>query len=295
MSIDITETRSRRALLVGAIGGVSALVAHALGKPNPMLAGGGSVQLGATNTSNGTTIVQNLTNEDVPLLSRSTKGDGFVGRGATSGVVGVGNPGPGVRGSSVEGILASRLPQRVGVLGLGDRAGVQGKSANRVGVLGVAGGAGPSSMPPNAGVYGWSNAEGAGVSYGVLGRSTALHGYGVFGTSDRGSGVQAFTESGVAVVASVTGGGSGRALLVNGQAHFSTSGLATVAAGSDKKVVTPGFGLSISSKVLATLMGNAGGSVVLKRVAIDAVADTFTILLTGNAANDVSVAWFVLE
>ena len=284
MSFEEAATRSRRALLFGAIGGLSALVAHALGRPSPLVAGGGSVQLGTTNMSSSTTTVQN-----------NTAGHGFVGAGLTSGVSGIGSPGPGVSGSSVHGLLSSQLPQRVGVHGIGDRVGVQGRSPDRVGVLGIAGGAGPASMPPNVGAYGWSTAEGGGVSMGLLGRSTAQNGYGVFGTSDTGTGVVGFTDDGTAVSATVSGGGSGRALVVSGRAKFSTSGITTVSAGNDKKIVDPGIPLSASSKVLATVMGNPGGSIVLKRVVVDAAADTFTIVLTGAAANSVPVAWFVLD
>ena len=296
MSIDAADTRSRRALLLGAIGGVSALAAHALGRPSAMLAGGGSVQLGATNTSTATTTIQNANTGDVPLVARNNGGTALVGNGTTIGVAGVGNPGPGVRGLSMDGLSPARVPTRVGVQGLGDRVGVQGSSPNHVGVLGMAGDGAPApSMPPNVGVYGWSTAESLGVSMGLLGRSTAPIGYGVFGTSDTGTGVQAITKNGSALAATVSTGGTGRALNVAGRVKFSTSGLATVASGSNQKIVNPGIPLSGTSKVLATLMGNAGGSVTVKRVAVDAAADTFTIFLTGASANDVSVAWFVLE
>ncbi len=49
-----------------------------------------------------------------------------------------------------------------------------------------------------------------------------------------------------------------------------------------------------ATKVLATLMGNPGGTVVLKRVAVQDAADTITIILSGANANSVKVAWFVM-
>lgn len=43
-----------------------------------------------------------------------------------------------------------------------------------------------------------------------------------------------------------------------------------------------------------TLLGNPGGSTVVQRVAVNASADTFTIWLTANAANNTRVAWLAL-
>ena len=59
--------------------------------------------------------------------------------------------------------------------------------------------------------------------------------------------------------------------------------------------MTPGIDLTASTAVIATLNGNAGGSVAVKRVAIDAAANTFTIHLTANSSASVSVAWMVLS
>ena len=82
---------------------------------------------------------------------------------------------------------------------------------------------------------------------------------------------------------------------MSGPVQFSTSGLATIPGGDDRVIVSPGVALNGSSKVLATLMGNPGGTVALRRVAVQDAADTFTIFLSGAAANSVKVAWFVMR
>src|SRR5215204_4849795 len=293
MSVDAGNVRTRRALLAGAAGGVAALIAQAIGRPSPVL--GADVVLGGTNTTTAKTTIQNTSTDSTVLELRSVESLALVARGNVGALI-TGRDGAGVTAVQASGpslVRASSL--NAGVVAFGESMGVRGSSANRVGVLGVAGGDGPSNIPPNAGVYGWSTAEGIGVSMGLLGRSTAPAGYGAFGTSKSGTGVQGFTKSGTAVAATVGSDGTGRALAVNGRALFSTAGLATVASGNNQKVVDPGVPLTANTKVLATLMGNAGGAVTVKRVAVDAAADKFTIFLTGASANAASVAWFVLD
>jgi hypothetical protein len=293
MSVETNSVRSRRALLVGALGGVTALVANALGRPETAL--GADVVLGGTNTATTATTIQNTSNLAAVLNLSSSKSVALAARG-NAGALFIGRDEAGVTAVQKSGLNFARVSTALaGVVARGDDTGVRGSSANKVGVLGYAGGDGPSSMPPNAGVYGWSTAEGFAVSYGVLGRSKADIGYGVFGTSDGGTGVQGFTKNGNAVAATVASGGNGRALAVSGRVQFSSSGIATISGGNSQKVVDPGIALTSQSKVLATVMGNPGGSVALKRVAVDSAGDTFTIVLTGAAANDTAVAWFVLD
>jgi len=47
--------------------------------------------------------------------------------------------------------------------------------------------------------------------------------------------------------------------------------------------------------VIATLNGSAGGSTAVKRVAINATTNVFTIYLTANATASVKVAWLVVS
>jgi hypothetical protein len=293
MAVEVSSVRSRRALLVGAFGGMAALAAQALGRPSQVL--GADVVLGGTNTTTAKTTIQNTSTDSTVLELKSSQTLALVARGTVGALI-TGREGAGLTAVQASGpslIRASAL--NAGVVAFGESMGVRGSSTDKVGVLGVAGGEGPENMPPNAGVYGWSTAEGIGVSMGLLGRSTAPTGYGAFGTSDSGTGVQGFTKSGTAMSATVGPNGTGRAFAANGRVSFSSSGIATVAAGNSQKVVDPGIALTPKSKVLATVMGNPGGSIVLKRVIVDAAADTFTIALTGSAANATDVAWFVLD
>ena len=207
MAVDVGNVRTRRALLAGAVGGVAALVAHALGRPSPVL--GADVELGGVNSTTATTTIQNIVDDDTVLRLQSSEGLALSGTG-WSGALFRGRNRPGVTAAQISNLSLFRVPNvRAGVVGFGEDIGVRGSSANKVGVLGYAGGDGPSNMPPNAGVYGWSTTEGVGVSYGVLGRSTAPVGYGVFGTSNTGTGVQGFTKDGTAVSATVQSGGDG--------------------------------------------------------------------------------------
>jgi hypothetical protein len=41
-------------------------------------------------------------------------------------------------------------------------------------------------------------------------------------------------------------------------------------------------------------MGNPGGTTVVQRVAVNATANTFTVYLNANAANNTKFAWLVL-
>jgi len=108
--------RSRRALLAGAIGGLGAWAASAVGRATPARAGvDGDVVLGGANVSSGTTSIENLTNTANTMFFVSTMVGGAVA-GSSSlsdaiigfsrdrhGVVGASTSGHGVHGSSDTG------------------------------------------------------------------------------------------------------------------------------------------------------------------------------------------------
>jgi hypothetical protein len=87
---------------------------------------------------------------------------------------------------------------------------------------------------------------------------------------------------------------TGYALYAGGRVQFKTSGVGTISAGSDNEIVDPGVPISTTTRVLVTLHGDPGGSTVLKRVARDADADTFKVVLTGQAVNACPFSWFVI-
>ena len=88
---------------------------------------------------------------------------------------------------------------------------------------------------------------------------------------------------------------TGYALQTVGRVRLDKSaGLATIASGSSTVTVTPGIHLTTTSAVIATLQSNAGGATAVKRVAVNATNNTFTIYLTANSSALVKVAWLVL-
>jgi hypothetical protein len=161
---------SRRALLAGALGGLGALAASAIGRPAGVWAGvDGDVVLGIDNAETTTTKISNLTTNQTVLWGASSSGVGVYGS-STSGV--------GVHGSSsyvaVTGAgYASDQPATLGQ-SYGNSTGVQGYS-------------GTGSAPParaKTGVYGYAAQD-----------STAR---GVWGESPAGRAIQGTSSSGYA-------------------------------------------------------------------------------------------------
>jgi hypothetical protein len=172
----------------------------------------------------------------------------------------------------------------------GAARGVLGQVASPDGT-GVTGFNGPAaSLPPplaRTGVYGFS--------------ATGTTAFGVVGQSTNGQGVRGVVTSGIGVrgVASTTGTGgrfdsaSGLALHTVGRLRLEKAvGIASIASGTKTVTVTPGTDLTATTVVLATLRGDPGGTTAVQRVAIDTVANTFSIILTANATSAVAVSWF---
>ena len=225
--------------------------------------------------------------------------------GDSSGVYGESNSGYGVNGSSGSG---------AGVYGLSfasDKPAILGIShAASTGVLGFSGTTSTPAAPAKTGVYGYADQDAAarGVTgqstagYGVSGIATtgravngiASTGHGVFGLASSGIGNRGYAATGTALYASTSGPKVGTALRAIGRVKLDNcAGVATIASGHTSVTVTPGTDLSATSAVVATLMGSAGGTTTVHRVAVNAAADTFTIYLTANATTAVTVAWHV--
>jgi hypothetical protein len=181
----------------------------------------------------------------------------------------------------------------------GSVAAIAGRSfGGGTGVLGTADNAPVPAAKPKTGVYGQATQDS--TSRGVWGYSPA--GLGVYGESSSGRAVQGVASSGIGVrAASSSGTGcyatstTGYALRTDGKVRLDkSSGVATIASGASSVAVTPGIDLTATSAVVATLNGSAGGSTVVKRVAINATTNAFTIYLTANSTAAVKVAWLVL-
>ena len=211
------------------------------------------------------------------VWGRSNGGYGVYGSAGTgTGVRGVSTSGIGVRSSSASSVQPALSAQ---------------SSGHNTAVFGFSGTSGllpPPATPARTGVYGYAVQDAS--SKGVYGRSGA--GLGVYGQASSGSGLRGYATSGRAISAEAT---TGIALHAKGRVQLEqSSGSATIAAGTKTKMVSPGFDLTATSKVLVTLNGNPGGTTVLQRVAINATANSFTVVLSAVAANNTRFSWLVL-
>ena len=334
MAVELSEPRSRRALLAAAAGAAVATVASALGRPSPVNAATGYFD----SASAGTAAVRGLNTaasgypafgvdgESASTDGIAVRGQALASTGETCGVFGQtqSTSGRGVIGQAfaatgdTHGVLGqSQSTSGMGVSGYataatGDTFGVRGSSestsgtgvcgnavANSTGVMGISGIQAHASSP-KTGVYGYAAQDIA--ARGVYGETTvgqgvrgvATSGYGVRGVVTSGTGASGYATTGTAVLATSANPKVGTALRAVGRVRFDNSvGLATVAAGTSSITVTPGIDLTATSAVVATLQGDAGGGTTVKRVTVNATADTFTIYLTANAAAAVKVAWHV--
>ena len=316
MTVDTSTPRSRRVLLTAALGAGAAAIASALGRPLPAFAADGqAVLVGGEYTATSETKITQTTASTTAIWGNSASGFGVRGsstshvgvQGSSTsyiGVYGISDSGEGVyafsdKGTGVQGTSTSDI----GIHGSSSATAmpaILGRSAG--GSTGVQGFSGSTSTPAasvKTGVYGYAVQDASAT--GVLGQSTA--GRGVVGVATSGVGVRAAATSGIGVYASATGTAGhfatsgpkiGTALRTIGRVRFDNSvGIATIASGTSSVTVTPGIDLSATSAVVATLQGDAGGSTTVKRVVVDATADTFTIYLTGNTTAAVKVAWHV--
>ena len=204
MAIDGVTARSRRALLLGAAGGLAALAAQAVGRPIGATAGQDPVLLNVENsgflnptkirTTQASGAFEGISQYGPALRGHSQDGDGVAGYGyglTGRGVVGHGSLKEGVYGDSE----ASSGVYGKSTSGFGVRAksktntGVHGASESGYGIQG--------DSPSNYGVYGTSGSSYAVV--GLSGSSIGVAGFGdsgegVYGMSASANGVHGFTS-----------------------------------------------------------------------------------------------------
>jgi hypothetical protein len=136
------------------------------------------------------------------------------------------------------------------------------------------------------------DSQGAGV------KGSGYHGFGVLGDSNDGTGIlgRSFIGTGVRAEAGpLVQQGEGAAFEAVGPVKFSTSGLADVAASSDRVTVDPGVPITAQSKVLAMLHGNSGNKAMVEHAELNSVGDTFQVVLTKVPARPVQIAWFLIS
>jgi hypothetical protein len=120
-------------------------------------------------------------------------------------------------------------------------------------------------------------------------------GLGVLGISSLGIAVKGTTDVGTAMKAEVNELREGTAFEAVGPVKFSTSGVASIGASTDRVSVDPGVPVTSASKVLALLQGNPGNKAAVDWVEVDPVSNTFEIVLTKSPSHSVDVAWFLIS
>lgn len=232
MMIDTNSRRSRRALLLGALGGVAAAAAATVAGAQRVLAAGdddANLQIGHlyADARGQTTLANKANNNDVLWVASN----GDLGHGQGTAVTGYSANGIGVHGWSAGDDAAVRaeaghgigvyatsasnyaifansdshyaiLAQSIasiaisGQTGADDKPAILGRSGPGTGVCGYSGFQGSApAIPVNTGVYGLANQDTSSV--GVRGGSPA--GTGAIGSSTSGTGVLGTSTSGVGV------------------------------------------------------------------------------------------------
>jgi len=87
---------------------------------------------------------------------------------------------------------------------------------------------------------------------------------------------------------------AGTALRVDGRAHFSRSGKATIAKGTAHKHVTVASGIGTGAMILVTLQGSAGTGRYV-RYAKRASTTSFEVWLNTTSAYNVQFAWLIID
>jgi hypothetical protein len=313
----------RRALVLGAAAAGAGMTVDLVtgGAPARAATDDTPVLLGESNTSTNSTYI--YSSDGVGLLGDTVadNASGLTGSDRSSsggvGVFGVSDNGVGVDGhtsgsgqSGVKGldestgggygVYATSLfgtgvygasTESTGIFGqssAGGQAGVIGTDLSTAGGYGVQGNSDygfgvQGTSTHSTGVFGQTLGEG---QIGVVGEdlSNGGGGYGLWGASNFGVGVHAYSDL-------------GPALEVDGPAKFSRSGIATVdgTKSSGKSSVTvKGVKLAETSMVLATLQSHLGGTGIAAAVP-DVKAGSFTIYLTAEVRDPARIAWLVLD
>jgi len=191
----VTAASSRRALLAGALGGIGAWAASAIGRARPVRADGEIIHVGdEILTATSLTEIRNTANDAGVFTARSTGGGwGVLGDSDTYiGVYGASNSDRGVFGYSdggngVEG-YSGASHAIYGVNETGAKAAVAGKAAmDSTGVQGFSGGGALPAPRPKTGVYGYAAQDDTAI--GTVGES--VDGIGLLGLAT-GTGISAF-------------------------------------------------------------------------------------------------------
>jgi len=254
-----SKSPSRRALLAGALGGIGAWAASAIGRASPVQAANGAiVHVGDELTGTSVTRLTNSANANTVIWGESTQGVGVVGTSdASYGVYGTSNSSIAVRGESNSGN---------GIWGTSasaSQAAAVGRSfGDSTGVLGVSGA--PPPAKAKTGVHGYANQDtnavgvwgesGVGIGVrGVSGSNTALRGdntsgFAVVGSSSTGVGVLGGGQTGVwGTSSSLTQPGTLGQSTGNGTGVEGVSGAGPAVPGAKPKTGVYGYAIQDST------------------------------------------------
>ena len=301
---ELTPKRSRRQLIAGAVGALGVLAVEAAARvPAAQATQGQAVIAGQGNTATSTTGITN-TNQGAGLsVVGASDYAGVVSTGLDQGygVVGYGGRSDGI------GVFGQGFGAGAGVFGantdVGGGPGVHGSSASTAGgataILGQLTSTSPGAY--SSAVRGQNSGTGAfgigvygsqeGSGWGVYG--TTPNGIGVNGISDSGPGVQGSAGAlGVGVLAQNTAGG--QALQVSGPSVFSRSGLVSIVS-PNKSATVAGVPLTPSSLVLATVQNSVGRWVASAVPNVPASSFTINLNKAPAVGKTATVAWFVVN
>jgi len=267
-----SSSPSRRALLAGAVGGIGAVAAGAIGRASPVRAEGEAIVVGGEYTdATSVTWLRNQAN-NAGVFRAESDNNGIAVWGISTGgsaVVAESITNYGVYATSNSGVAVG------GHNSASDKPAVQGWATLGTGVIGAAGPGIPIAKA-KTGVFGYAVQDGA--SRGVFGRANA--GHGVHGQATGGVGVYGAATKGIAIQ------GSGRVKFGK------VSGVATIAAGNTSVLVNPGVNVTSGSFVLLTPRANIGSRGLW--FTTNATANTLTIHVSATRTSATKVAWLLL-
>jgi hypothetical protein len=251
-------------------------------------------------SSTGTGVSGIASNSGQGVRGVSSAGNGIEGLSSGSNRSGIWGDndggGVGVAGSSVGSAYTTRGVQGTSTNGYGiygwssTKTGILGQADSQTAIHGQSGTGTVPAGPAKTGVYGYAAQDTS--ARGVYGKTTV--GYGVYGVATTGTAIRGIATSGTGGFFATGSPSSGTGLRAQGRVRFDhAAGIATIPSGASSVLVTPGTDLVTTSAVVATLMGNAGGSTAVKRVSVDVATNKFTIFLTANSTASVQVAWHV--
>lgn len=317
MAIDTPIGRTRRAVLMGALGGFGAVLAHAIGGASPVAAATGDPLLlgkGDIASDNAATATTWINSDANPIFGAKASTETAISGETTigTGVAGLSTSGIAVGGTSSGGVGVFGVSS-TGAAVVGQATGPGTLHGRSTGVTGYTGDG--SSLPLDGtnetGVYGFSNDSVN--STGVWGDSFAGTGvagtgdWGVFGTGREGVvGIVGATGTGIHGFAGATGfvGGpagvgvyaaagstSQTALQVSGKIKLSRSGRKAIGSTATSLKVAMS-GVTTSSYVVATLQTSVSGCYVR---AVVCATGSFTIYLSKAPGKTAYIGYVVIN